>query len=438
MNMSKPIAVISGARTPFAKAFTSLKDQSAVELGRIALTEALRRAGLSADDVDEVVMGNVSGPPDAANIARVIALKAGVPIDRVAHTVNRNCASGMESILGGWQAIATGRARTVIAGGTESMSNVPLLWSADAAARWMELARSKTLSQRLRTLLRFRPRHFKPVIGIELGLTDPVSTLNMGETAEILANDFDISREDQDRFAMESHNKAEVSQVQCFLSGEIVAIDHGGKTIDKDNGPRHGQSMEALAKLRPIFDKQGTVTAGNSCPLTDGAAALVLTDADGVDRFQSPPLGYVTAYAIAGCEPSRMGLGPVFATAKLLKQTGLTLEDFDLVEINEAFAAQVIACERAFESDSFAREQLSLDRAIGSIDRERLNVHGGAIALGHPVGTTGTRLVLTLLRSLRAAGKRRGLATLCVGGGQGFAMVVETELSEGKLKGKAK
>ena len=431
MKRHDSIAVVAGARTPFAKAFTSLHSVTAVDLGCVALGDALRRAALGVDDIDEVVMGNVSGPADAANIARVIALRAGIPIDRVAHTVNRNCASGMESILSGWQTIREGRAQLVVAGGTESMSKVPLLWNSEAAGHWLRLGRAKTLGQRLRVLASFRPRHFKPVVGIELGLTDAVSGLNMGQTAEVLAKEFGISREDQDRFAMESHQKAESAQVKCFLSGEIVRVATGAdQWCEKDNGIRYGQSMEQLAKLRPIFDSDGTVTAGNSCPLTDGAAAMVLCSPEQVDRFDVPPLGYVTAYAIAGCDPRRMGLGPVYATAKLLEQTGLSLQDFDLFEINEAFAAQVIACQKAMASDKFAQAELGRSSAVGEIPHDRLNPHGGAIALGHPVGTTGARLVITLLRSLRASGKRRGLASLCVGGGQGVAMVVETELEK--------
>lgn len=429
MKRNDSIAVIAGARTPFAKAFTDLRKVSAVELGRVALTEVLRRASLGCDEIDEVVMGNVSGPPDAANIARVIALRAGIPVDRVAHTVNRNCASGMESILAGWQAIRESRAQLVLAGGSESMSDVPLLVNREAAGLWLRLGRAKTMSQRLRAMASFRPRHFKPVVGIELGLTDPVSGLNMGQTAEVLAKEFAISREQQDRFAMESHQRAENAQVKCFLSGEIVQVEMGGEQrFDRDNGIRFGQSMEQLAKLKPIFESAGTVTAGNSCPLTDGAAAMLLCATDKIDRFSTPPVGYITDYAIAGCDPRRMGLGPVYATAKLLRQTGLSLNDFDLFEINEAFAAQVIACCRAMESEQFAQRELGRTTALGEIPPDRLNVHGGAIALGHPVGTTGSRLVITLLRSLRASRKRRGLATLCVGGGQGVAMVVETEL----------
>ncbi|TWT98462.1 thiolase family protein [Stieleria varia] len=433
MNKPKPLAVISGARTPLAKAFTVLQDVSAVDLGVHAVTSAVhaaavQREGFSISDIDEVVMGNVAGPADAANIARVIALKSGHPIDRIAHTVNRNCASGMESVLDAWTSISSGRARLAVAGGTESMSQIPMLVSPSAAKRWMQLGRSKTMWQRLKTLASFRPSDFKPVIGVQLGLTDPVSGLNMGETAEVLASEFAITRADQDEYALMSHQKAAAAQEKCFLSGEITPLQLGDRDpIRKDNGPRANQSMEQLAKLRPIFDRNGTVTAGNSCPLTDGAAALVLTDVENAKSFPAP-LGYVTDYAIAGCDPSRMGLGPVFATAKLFKQSGYTMRDFDLIEINEAFAAQVIACERAAESKSFAAKELGMDSALGTFAREKTNVHGGAIALGHPVGTTGTRLILTLLRALKASGGRRGLATLCVGGGQGVAIVVQTDL----------
>ena len=430
MDINQPIAVVAGARTPLAKAFTSLQGIRAAELGRVALLDALRRSGLTAGDVDEVIFGNVAGPPDSANIARVIALNSGVPEDRIAHTVNRNCASGMESVIGAWHSIQSGRAKTVVAGGTESMSNIPMLFREDAQANWMKLAKAKSFTAKLRALASFRPRHFQPVIGIELGLTDPVSGLNMGETAEVLAKEFAITREQQDTFALHSHQKAAAAQNECFLSGEIATLDlEGTQRIDKDNGPRHGQSLQQLARLRPIFDRNGTVTAGNSCPLTDGAAALVMAGANDVERFATPPLGFITAYAVAGCQPHRMGLGPVFATSKLLAQTGLRLQDFDMIEINEAFAAQVIACRRAAESEKFAQQELGRSRALGEFAEDKLNPHGGAIALGHPVGTTGTRLILTLLRSLRATGGRRGLATLCVGGGQGFAMVLETELT---------
>lgn len=422
-----PVAIVDGVRTPFAKAFGKLANVSAVELGRIAVEESLRRCGLAADAIDQVIFGNVSSPPDAANIARVISLKAGVPQSRIAHTVNRNCASGMQSLIDACNAIHYEGATAVVAGGTESMSQIPLLVSPEAARLWTRLSRAKSMVARLKVLKDFRPHHFKPVAGIELGLVDPVSGMNMGETAELLATEFNIMRTEQDEFAAASHVKAAHTQEQCFFSGEITAVPlPGGDKFEKDDGIRLGQTPEKLAKLRPIFAQNGTVTAGNSCQITDGAAALVMSSAAGLERFSRPPLGYLTAYAIAGCDPRRMGLGPVYAVAKLFRQTGLSLADFDLIEINEAFAAQVIACERAMASKSFAQQELGRDTAIGELPMDRVNIHGGAIALGHPVGTTGTRIVLTLLRSLREQGKHRGLATLCVGGGQGVAMVVET------------
>lgn len=422
----EPLTILSGKRTPFAKAYAALNDVSASELGRAAVAAALEQAGLQPNQIDELVFGNVAGPADSANVARVVALQAGIPHDRIAHTVNRNCGSGMESILSGWQIIREGRSRLVVAGGTESMSGIPMLVRPSAARLLMQLNRSKRIGSKLAILAKLRPKHFKPVMGVMLGLTDPVSGLNMGETAEVLAKEFAISRDDQDLFALQSHQKAVAAREQCFLSGEITPIEIAGRTIDKDDGPRANQSTEQLRKLKPIFDPAGTVTAGNSCPLTDGAAAVVLARSSDELAQSQEPLGRVTAYAIAGCDPRRMGLGPVYATAKLLKQTGLTLADFDLFEINEAFAAQVLACLAAMQSTAFARQELGLSSPMGEIPLDRLNVHGGAIALGHPVGTTGTRIVITLLRALRQRGLQRGLATLCIGGGQGFAMIVET------------
>lgn len=426
-----PVAIVDGVRTPFAKAFGRLAEVSAVELGRTVTEEAMHRCGLSPDAIEQVIFGNVASPPDAANIARVIALEAGIPESRIAHTVNRNCGSGMESLLEACAAINHGGASTVLAGGTESMSQIPLLVSREAARVWGRLARAKTMLARLAVLKDFRPRHFKPVVGIEMGLTDPVSGMNMGETAELLAGQFSVTRQQQDEFASSSHVKASESQEQCFLSGEITPVKRSGEqVIEKDDGIRHAQTPEQLARLRPIFAKEGTVTAGNSCQITDGAAAMVLSSAKGLERFSRPPLGYITAATVVGCDPRRMGLGPVYAVAKLLRETGMRLDDFELIEINEAFAAQIIACQRAMASSEFANKELGQEHPVGELPMDRVNIHGGAIALGHPVGTTGTRLVLTLLRSLREHGKQRGLATLCVGGGQGVAMVVETSQTD--------
>jgi len=417
------VAILEGIRTPFAKAYGPLASVPAQELGRIAATAVLERASLRPEQIDQVVFGNVAMPPDAANIARVIALLSGIPRDRIAHSVQRNCASGMEALTTAAQLIQLGEARTIVAGGVESMSRIPLLYNREATELYLRLSKAKNWRQRLGTLLRFRPRHFKPVLGVQLGLTDPVCGLIMGDTAENLARDFNLTRQEQDAFALESHRRASEAQKRGLWAEEIVPVH----TVREDFGPRKDQTMEALARLKPFFQKNGTVTVGNSCPITDGAAALVVMPGQTARAEGRRPLGYLRAYAYAGCDPSRMGLGPVFATSKLLHKTGLTLRHIDLIELNEAFAAVVLANEKAFASSSFAREHLGRDSALGEIDRQRLNVNGGAIALGHPVGATGTRLVLTLLKELRRRKLHRGLATLCVGGGQGAALLVETE-----------
>jgi acetyl-CoA C-acetyltransferase/acetyl-CoA acyltransferase len=421
------IAILEGIRTPFAKAFGPLARVPAHELGCLATQALLERASLRPDQIDQVVFGNVALPAEAANIARVIALLAGIPQDRIAHTVHRNCASGLESITTAARLIELGQARIIVAGGTESMSQIPLLYNQEATALFLELARGKKWWQRARTLLRFRPRHFRPVRAIQLGLTDPVSGLIMGATAELLAEEFGITRQEQDQYALESHRRAAAAQKNGLLAREIapVPVELAGKALEEDFGIRADQSLEALAGLKPFFKEGGTVTVGNSCPLTDGAAAVVLMPGEEARAQGRQPLGYLRGYAYAGCDPRRMGLGPVFATSKLLARTGLEMKDIDLIELNEAFAAQVLADERAFASDFFAREQLGLSRALGALDPTRMNVNGGAIALGHPVGATGTRLVVTLLKELHRRGLRRGLATLCVGGGQGGALLLE-------------
>jgi acetyl-CoA C-acetyltransferase/acetyl-CoA acyltransferase len=422
------IAILEGVRTPFAKAFGPLASVPAQDLGRVAATAALERADVRPDQIDQVVFGNVAQPPEAANIARVIALTAGIPRDCIAHTVHRNCASGVEAVATAAQLLRLGEARVVLAGGTESMSRIPLLYNRPATELFLKLGRARKWYQRLGTLLKFRPRHFKPVVGVQLGLTDPVCGLIMGDTAELVARDFGITRQEQDAFALESHRRAYDAQKNGRLAEEVVPVpaDLAGRAVTEDVGLRKDQTLEALAKLKPIFQKDGTVTAGNSSMLTDGAAAVVVMGGEAARAEGRRPLGYLRAYAYAGCDPSRMGLGPAFATSKLLQKTGLTLADIDLIELNEAFAAIVVGNERAFASDEFARQQLGRDKALGVLDRARVNVNGGAIALGHPVGATGTRLIVTLLKELRRRRLRRGLATLCVGGGQGAAVLVET------------
>jgi acetyl-CoA C-acetyltransferase/acetyl-CoA acyltransferase len=420
------IAILDGVRTPFARAYGPLAAVPAQELGRVAVVALVERTGVRADQVDQVVFGNVATPADAANIARVIALRAGIPQDRIAHTVGRNCASGLEAITSAARIVQTGEAQVLVAGGTESMSRIPLLFNDEAARQYFLLARSKSLWQRLRALTGFRPRHFRPIVAVQQGLTDPVCGLMMGETAEVLAREFGLTREEQDLYALQSHRRAATAQQKGYLAQEIVPVQAGSTVVSEDVGLRPDQTLEALAKLKPYFRKDGTVTVGNSSMITDGAAALLVIPGAQVRAEGRTPLGYLRGFAYAGCDPSRMGLGPAYATSKLLAKMGLTLADIDLIELNEAFAAVVLANEKAFASAEFAREQLGRQSALCELPRDRLNVNGGAIALGHPVGATGARLVLTLLKELHRRGLRRGLVTLCVGGGQGAAAIVET------------
>jgi acetyl-CoA C-acetyltransferase/acetyl-CoA acyltransferase len=428
----EPLAIVGGIRTPFVRAYGPMMKVQADRLGTIASTRLFEQLKLSPDTMNESVWGNVSGQPDAANLARVISLRAGVPASCIGHTVNRNCASGMEAIISSWQALQDRpQSKIILAGGTESMSNIPFMFNEDATHWFLQFERQKTMFARIAHMLKFRPSFMSPVVGIKLGLTDPVCKLNMGETAENLVSDFKITREEQDAFALNSHEKALAAHAAGFFDDEIVPVGSPwveDKQITQDVGPRKGMTMESMAKLRPIFKHQGgSVTVGNSCPITDGAVALVVCLASEAERRGWKPLGYLKHYTIAGLDPSRMGLGPAFAIHQLCQQTGKTLENFSRFEINEAFASQVIACLKAMASPEFCQTHFQRAVPLGTIDPAQLNVNGGAIALGHPVGATGARLVLTLLRELRRTGLKNGLASLCVGGGQGVAMWLSTE-----------
>jgi acetyl-CoA C-acetyltransferase/acetyl-CoA acyltransferase len=420
------VAILEGVRTPWAKAGTVLRNSHVTDLAKAAMQETLYRTELSAGRVDEVMFGNVIMPADAGNPARVAAIWAGVPAGVPAMTVQRNCASGMEAVGLAASAIRSGEAKTILVGGAESMSQTPLMFPQSAAGPFGKMAKAKSAMQRAAAAVSFRPRHFKPIAALESGLTDPTCNMIMGKTAELLAGEFGISRQEQDAFAMRSHEKALAASAR--LKEEIVPYYAGEnfEPLTADNGPRAGQTPEALAKLKPIFDrKDGTVTVGNSCQLTDGAACLMVADPDWAHAEGREALGFVRGYAVAGLDPKRMGLGPVYAIDRLLRKTGVTLKDIGLFEINEAFAAQVIACLKAMASSDFARQHLGRNDAVGEIDPDRLNVNGGAIALGHPVGATGARIVLTLLKEMKRRNVELGLAALCVGGGQGAAILLE-------------
>jgi acetyl-CoA C-acetyltransferase/acetyl-CoA acyltransferase len=418
------LVIVDGIRTPFCKMGTELASLGADELGRIAVSALLARTGIDPALIDEVIFGCVAQPPDAMNVARVIALRAGIPKSVPAFTVHRNCASGFEAITQAQEKLLAGRGSIFVVGGTESMSNIPLLFNSSAAKKFGKLARAKTFIERLNALAVFRPSDFKPRIGLQLGLTDPVCGLNMGETAEILAREFEISRAAQDEFSLQSHQRAAAARDK--LTGEICPVFQNGSAITKDNGIRENQSLDALAKLKPQFDrKNGTVTAGNASQITDGAVALLVTSEQRAKELGLTPLGILSGYAYAGCDPARMGLGPAFAIARAGEQIGLTLADADIIEINEAFAAQVLAVIQCAASEKFARKFFHREKPLGEISPAKLNVNGGAIAFGHPVGATGARLVLTALKELKRRDAGRALVSLCVGGGQGAALWLE-------------
>ena len=427
------LVIVDGVRTPFCKMGTDLAALGADELGRIAVNALLTRTGLDPTRIDEVIFGCVGQPAEAANVARVIALRAGIPEQVPAITVHRNCASGCEAVTQAYERMAAGRGSIFVVGGTESMSQIPLLYKPDAARKFAALAKAKTWTQKMAACAGFRPSDFRPRIGLQLGLTDPVCGLNMGETAELLAREFGIPRQEQDAFALESHRRAVAAAGR--LAEEICPVYPGGprasassrqEPLVQDNGPRPNQALEALAKLRPVFDrKTGTVTAGNASQITDGAVAMLVMAESKAAELGLAPLGALTGYSYAGCDPARMGLGPVYAIHRAEATTGLKIADADLVEVNEAFAAQVLAVLRAAESEKFGRKVLRRETALGVVPRDRLNVNGGAIALGHPVGATGARLILTSLLELKRRRARRALVSLCVGGGQGAALWLE-------------
>ena len=422
------VAVTGGVRTPFSKLRTALCDVHVTRLAQVALQETLHRVPWLADRLDEVILGNVVMPADATNPARVAALYAGVPNSVPAFTVQRNCASGMEAIAQGASAVLHGSARSVLCGGAESMSTIPLLFPAETLGSMALLAKARSPWQKIRAIASLRPRHFKPVPALKLGLTDPTCNMMMGQTAEVLANDFGIGREEQDQFALRSHQRATAAIEAGDFEDQITPFYAGRhfKPVTVDIGPRADQTLESLSRLRPIFDRRdGTVTIGNSCQVTDGAAAMLLMNSAAARGEGMEILGYVRGYATAAIDPRRMGLGPVFAIDQLLQQTGMSLNDIDLFEINEAFAAQVLACAIAMNSDAFSQQQLGRSGALGTLDFDRLNIHGGAIAMGHPVGATGARIVLNLLLSMRKRRAEFGVAALCVGGGQGAALLLQ-------------
>ncbi|HID89278.1 MAG TPA: thiolase family protein [Anaerolineae bacterium] len=390
----RDVVILSAVRTPIGRFGGGLKDVHAAHLGAIAARAAVERAGLTPDQIGEVVFGCARQAGNGPNVARQVAWHAGVPVDRPAYTVNKACASGLKAVTLGMQSILTGENRVVLVGGVEQMSQIPYLVM---KARWGYRLGDDVLVDAM-----YRDGYFCPL-----------AEMVMGETAELLADRYGITREEQDRFALESHRKAVAAWESGAFADEVVPVETKGRkgearVVARDERPRPDTSLEKLARLRPVFRGDGTITAGNASGIADGAAALVLTTAEHARALGVEPMARFLGFASGAVHPREMGLGPVPATRRLLDRYGLSLSDFDLIELNEAFAAQVLAVERELDWDP-----------------ERRNVHGGAVALGHPTGCTGARILTTLLHALRTHDEEVGLATLCVSGGLGMSVAVE-------------
>ena len=426
-----PVYVVDGARTPFLKSRNRPGPFAASDLATQAGRALLMRQPFEPRELDEVILGCAAPSVDEVNIGRVAALRMGCGQKVPAWTVMRNCASGMQAVDSAITNIVAGRAELVLAGGVDALSRAPLLYGDKMVLWFSDMAAARTPSQRIAMFGKLPLRSLlKPVIGIMKGLTDPMVGLLMGQTAENLAHRFGITRAQMDLFSVRSHSKVAEAQQKGWLApggGEVEALyDANGKVYALDDGVRSDATMESLARLKPFFDrKYGNVTPGNSSQITDGAAWLLLASPEAVRKFKLNPVGRIMDAQWAGLDPAQMGLGPVHAATPILKRHGLGLNDLDYWEINEAFAAQVLGCLAAWKDEQYCREELGLDGALGSLDEDKLNVDGGAIALGHPVGASGARIVLHLLKTLKRTGKKRGIATICIGGGLGGAMLVE-------------
>ena len=422
----KKVYVVDGARTPFLKAKGKLGPFSGGDLAVGCARALLARQKFSPTAFDEVIVGAAMPSADEANIGRVVALRVGCGDKVPAWTVMRNCASGMQALDSAYMNILAGKSHLVLAGGTDAMSHAPLLFG-PAMVNWLaDWYAAKSFGQRAGVVTKFRLSYLVPVIAILKGLTDPIVKLSMGSTAEIVAKRFGITREMMDALAAESHQRVLAGRAAGHFSEIEPLIDAAGIVYKEDDGVRTDSTKERLAKLRPVFDKTyGSVTAGNASQVTDGAAMLILASEEAVARYDLNPLGAIVDSQWSGLDPAEMGLGPVHAITPMLLRNGLGLNDLDCLEINEAFAAQVLGCLAAWESEAYCKEKLGLSGAFGAMDRAKFNVDGGAIAIGHPIGASGARVVLHALKTLERTSGKRAAASLCIGGGQGGAMLLE-------------
>lgn len=426
--MSKTVYIVDARRTPQVKSGADISMIAAPYLGHYLVRQICDAQGVDKENVDEVIVGNTGTPAKYPNVGRVIALEAGLHKKTSGYSVHRNCASGMEALSQGFDKIQVGRSQVIFAGGVENMSQMPLMFNKEMTNFFMDLMKAKTPADKIKTLLGFRLPHLKPVIAIEQGLTDPFCGKNMGQTAETLAKELGLTRLEQDEFANWSHQKAVAATKSGRYKDEIVPIVTGenrDKLLDIDVGPRENSSVESLGKMKPFFEKEtGTVTIGNSCPITDGGSMCLLASEEALKKYNWTPMARIVDYHFHGLEPERMGMGPLLAIHGVLKKAGLTLDQMSLVELNEAFAAQALGVLKALR-DKNVSARWGINEMIGDVPKEKINVNGGAIALGHPVGSSGSRIIVTLAHELKKRKAQYGIASLCIGGGQGGAMIIE-------------
>jgi acetyl-CoA acyltransferase len=427
--IGRRVAIVEGCRTPFARSGSDFKDMTSTELGKIAVRELIARAELDVNEIDHLIFGTVVQSVKEPNIAREVTLGAGIPPSVPSFTVGRACASSNQAITSGAEQIALGLADVVIAGGAESLTDIPILFSPEMRNALVRASKARSLGERVKAFATIRPKNLIPVTP---AIAEPTTGLTMGESAEKMAQENGISREEQDRWALRSHQLAAAATEDGRLTREIAAAyipPKYEKVVTRDNGIRPDTSLEKLAALKPVFDRRyGTVTAGNASPLTDGGSAVLLMSEEKAKALGYTPLGYIRSYAYASLSPADQLLqGPVYAAPVALERAGLTMQDIDLMEVHEAFAAQVLSNFQWFTSDRIAKERLGRDKAVGLPDMDRINVMGGSIAIGHPFGATGGRITVTLLNELRRRGKQFGLISVCAAGAMGFVMVVETE-----------
>lgn len=419
------IVVVAGARTPFARARTVYQKMGPSALGGVVLRETIARSDVDPKLVDEVYFGIVSAPAEGTNVSREALFDSDLPPEIPCTTVNRYCASSAEAAAGIAAKIASGQIDIGIAGGVESISSIRAIFSQEATDYFQDFARAKTTGQKLQYLSKFKPTLLAPNAP---GIKEPTTGLTMGQSGDLMAREFKVGREEQDKFAVESHLKAHAAWERGFFKSHVVPVaTPDGKLVERDTDIRSDTSVEKLSTLRPVFYKDGTITAGNASPLTDGASALMLMRESKARELRLQPLGAIRGYAAAAVDIKKEPLliGPAYAIPRALKKAGVSFKDMDILEFHEAFAAQVLATFRAIESREWAKEKLGQDQAIGSIDLTKVNVNGGSIPLGHPFGATGGRMILQTLHELRARKKNLGLISICAAGGLGSVMIVE-------------